>query len=164
MPEKRHILARLRPRAWSAETWVCSMRGHVAPAAHVETLEASDGMLGVELSDGNRLVRCLRCDLWLAESAPRHPIRPTLGPVDALPKPRRGAVLDEGIRTALYTDELAAPGMNQVRGGLYVPDAAGACPVVDALTHQCWLGVDRGSAQDFINNDAILQRRSPRAR
>ena len=70
-------------------------------------------------------------------------------------------VLDEGIRTALYTDELAAPGMNQVRGGLYVPDAAGACPVVDTLTHQCWLGVDRGSAQDFINNDAILQAAQP---
>ena len=73
-------------------------------------------------------------------------------------------MLNEGIRTALYTDELAAPGMNQVRGGLYVSDAAGACPVVDALAHQCWLGVDRGSAQDFINNDAILQRRSRRAR
>lgn len=71
------------------------------------------------------------------------------------------AVLDEGIRTALYTDELAAPGMNQVRGGLYVPDAAGACPAADALTHQCWLGVDRGSAQDFINNDAILQAAQP---
>ena len=68
-------------------------------------------------------------------------------------------MLNEGIRTALYTDELAAPGMNQVRGGLYVPNAAGACP--DTLTHQCWYGVDRGSAQDFINNDAILPAAQP---
>ena len=103
MSEKRHILARLRPRAWSAETWVCSMRGHVAPAAHVETLESSDAMLGVELADGNRLVRCQRCDLSLAESAPRHPTRPTLGPLDALPRPRRGALLDEGILLRLIS-------------------------------------------------------------
>ena len=103
MPQKRHVLARLRPKAWSAETWVCSMRGHVTPAAFVETLGPDDAMLGVEITGGQRLVRCLRCDLWLAEAAPRHPIRPSLGPVDELPKPRRGVALDEGILLRLIS-------------------------------------------------------------
>jgi len=103
MKQKRHIIARLRPKAWSAETWVCSMRGHVTPAAFVETLERSDAMLGVELEEGHRLVRCLRCDLWLAEATPRQPIRPTLGPLDQLPRPRRGLALDEGILLRLIS-------------------------------------------------------------
>ena len=107
MPPKRHILARLRPRAWSAETWVCSMRGHVTPAAFVETLTTSDTMLGVELDDGHRLVRCLRCDLWLAEATPRQPTRPTLGPLDELQKPRRGIALDEGILLRLISIDRA---------------------------------------------------------
>jgi uncharacterized membrane protein (DUF2068 family) len=103
MKQKRHIIARLRPKAWSAETWVCSMRGHVTPAAFVERLDPSDAMLGVELEGGHRLVRCLRCDLWVAEAAPRQPTRPTLGPIDELPRPRRGVALDEGILLRLIS-------------------------------------------------------------
>ena len=77
---------------------------------------------------------------------------------------RTVTVLDEGIRTALYTDVLAAPGMNQVRGGLYVPDATGACPAADGLTRQCWYGADRGSRRTSSTSTPSCRRRSPRAR
>ena len=90
---------RFVPRQWHTETWVCSMRGHVAPAAKVERLRPEDRRLGVEVDDGNRLVRCLRCDVWI-EVAPPEPgpeVGDVLPPVAVLPKPRRGKVLQEAV-------------------------------------------------------------------
>lgn len=55
----------LRPRRGHEATWICSLTGHVAPAARAVALGPSDGGLGVDLADGSRVVRCLRCDLWL---------------------------------------------------------------------------------------------------
>lgn len=62
----------MRPRFpyWSHASIVCSVSGHVAPAAEVEVLRLEDNSLGVEEADGTRLVRCLRCDLWLRVDAP----------------------------------------------------------------------------------------------
>ena len=49
---------------------MCSVRGHVAPAASASHLRATDRALGVELDDGTRLCRCLRCDAWVHTRPP----------------------------------------------------------------------------------------------
>jgi uncharacterized membrane protein (DUF2068 family) len=93
---------RLVPKDWHTETWVCSIRGHQTPAARVVHLRPEDRRLGVPLDDEycDRLARCLRCDVWLEVAAPT-PDAPGLTdvrpPVDALPKPRRGKVLQEAV-------------------------------------------------------------------
>ena len=87
------------PRTWHPETWICSIRGHVTPAAHARTVGPADAPLGAELADGRRLARCLRCDTWIEHA------RPTAADVDYetlpsiadLPKPRRGHPLNEAI-------------------------------------------------------------------
>ncbi len=90
---------RFVPKAWHTETWVCSMRGHVTPAARVATLRPQDRPLGVTLGDGDRLARCLRCDVWLEvpEPAPGTARSEVLPPIDRLSKPRRGKVLQEAV-------------------------------------------------------------------
>lgn len=90
---------RLVPKDWHTETWVCSMRGHVAPAAHVVELRAEDRRIGVDLPDGDRLARCLRCDVWLdvARPASGPGVRRHLPATAGLPKPRRGKVLQEAV-------------------------------------------------------------------
>ena len=90
---------RLVPKDWHTETWVCSMRGHVAPAAKVRTLRGQDRRLGIDLPDGDRLVRCLRCDVWLDVPIPSAKAATTdvLPDVADLPKPRRGKVLQEAV-------------------------------------------------------------------
>jgi len=90
---------RLWPKHWHPETWVCSMRGHVTPAADAATLTPADAAIGAELADGRRLARCLRCDTWL-EHVPPDPataVWQTLPPFAELAKPRRGAALHEAI-------------------------------------------------------------------
>ncbi|MDQ6696353.1 MAG: DUF2127 domain-containing protein [Actinomycetota bacterium] len=90
---------RLVPRHWHSETWVCSMRGHVTPAAEAQRLQANDRRLGIDLGDGTRFVRCLRCDAWLEATAPEGAeIRwETLPPVRQLPLPRRGKPLTDAV-------------------------------------------------------------------
>lgn len=90
---------RLWPKHWHVETWVCSMRGHVTPAAAALTVGPDDAALGAELADGRRLARCLRCDTWIEHPAPdiETACWPSLPPVDELPKPRRGKTLAEVV-------------------------------------------------------------------
>lgn len=90
---------RLWPKHWHPETWVCSMRGHVTPAADAVTVGSADAALGAQLSDGRRLARCLRCDTWVEHAAPDPATArwQTLPPVEQLTKPRRGKPLHEAI-------------------------------------------------------------------
>lgn len=99
-------LSRLRPKGWSTETWVCSMRGHVVPAAHVQRLRSGepDDRLGIEGPRG-RLGRCLRCDAWLAVDIPGSGAPELLGNDDTLPRPRRGVELDQAIVVRLIAIE-----------------------------------------------------------
>jgi uncharacterized membrane protein (DUF2068 family) len=71
----------------------------VAPAAATATLTPDDGALGQDLADGTRLVRCLRCDLWLRVSPPvgteaRWPTVPSLDEIDL---PLRGRALHDRL-------------------------------------------------------------------
>jgi uncharacterized membrane protein (DUF2068 family) len=98
---------RVVPRRWNNETWVCSLRGHVTPAGSVRELRPIDGELGVDLVDGRRLARCLRCDVWvatppIADDAPEH-----LPPHDELPRPRRGKSLEDAILLRLIAIDRA---------------------------------------------------------
>jgi len=92
---------RVRPATtkfgWHPETFVCSRRGHVTPAAHVARLRPEDAELGVDLPDGRRLARCLRCDVWIEFQPPVQAERETLPPLRELPVPRRGQALREAI-------------------------------------------------------------------
>ena len=86
-------------------TLVCSLAGHVVPASVVSHLRPGDAGLGVELGDGRRLCRCLRCDAWLVSSAP---IRPESDVLPAnLPMPRRGRELRDAMVLRLIAVERA---------------------------------------------------------
>lgn len=99
---------RVVPRGWDNETWVCSVRGHVAPAAHVARLRPEDAAVGAEVGPA-RLSRCLRCDLWLRTAPPGSDAMTSevLPPVDELPRPRRGRQLEDAIVTRLIACERA---------------------------------------------------------
>lgn len=98
---------RLVPRRWSTETWVCSIRGHVLPAAHVRTLRPEDVELGVDLADGRRLARCLRCDVWVGGPPPGPDAAEHLPTIDELPRPRRGKALEDVVLLRLIAVERA---------------------------------------------------------
>jgi uncharacterized membrane protein (DUF2068 family) len=100
-------------RKWHRETFACAFSGHVVPAASVARLRAEDAGLGVDLPDGRRLARCLRCDAWVQTTPPAHPTRDTLPPLDELEVPKRGKALrdqlvlrliaiDRGIHSVLF--------------------------------------------------------------
>ena len=78
---------------------MCAVRGHVVPAATVAHLRAGDSGLGLDLADGRRLSRCLRCDTWLAGTPPpaARAARMVLPPLDELEVPRRGRALRDAI-------------------------------------------------------------------
>lgn len=111
---------RLVPKHWHTETWICSIRGHQTPAARVVRLRPEDRRLGVALDPphGDRLARCLRCDVWLEVVAPE-PGTPgatdVLPPLADLPKPRRGKVLQEAVLLRLIAIN---KGMHAVAFGL----------------------------------------------
>ena len=90
---------RLTPRHWHNETWICSIRGHVVPAAGVATLRPEDHRLGIDLDDGRRLGRCLRCDCWIESVPPASgaATAPFVAPLDELVLPRRGKQLQDAI-------------------------------------------------------------------
>jgi len=100
---------RVVPRRWDNETWVCSVRGHVVPAARVRHLTAGDRELGFELAQGGRICRCLRCDLWVRTSDPadREVTSESMPRPEQLPRPRRGAALEDAIVTRLIALERA---------------------------------------------------------
>jgi uncharacterized membrane protein (DUF2068 family) len=82
---------------WHPETFVCSRRGHVTPAALVKRLRPVDAGLGVDLDDGRRMARCTRCDVWISTAPPQKPIRETLPDLNEMKVPRRGKTLREAI-------------------------------------------------------------------
>jgi uncharacterized membrane protein (DUF2068 family) len=90
---------RLVPRRWKNETWVCSIRGHVVPAAGAARLRPQDVNLGVELDDGTRVSRCLRCDLWIRTDPPDEGTATfdVVPPLDEIELPRRGKPLEDAI-------------------------------------------------------------------
>ena len=93
---------RLVPKAWHTETWICSIRGHVVPAARAVHIDEDDRRLGVELTHDpeRRLGRCLRCDVWLEVPVPSPGdpgVTNELPPTAKLPKPRRGKVLQDAV-------------------------------------------------------------------
>jgi uncharacterized membrane protein (DUF2068 family) len=91
---------RLWPRKWHTETWVCSVRGHVTPAAQAAELRPEDRELGVDLENGRRLSRCLRCDAWLEGFRPGPEEEAAYGTLPALHEldlPRRGRPLRDAV-------------------------------------------------------------------
>ena len=90
---------RLVPRRWHNETWICSIKGHVAPASQAARLRPEDAPMGSDLDDGTRLARCLRCDLWLrtAPPGPDEVSFDVIPPLDRLDLPRRGKPLEDAI-------------------------------------------------------------------
>ncbi len=90
---------RVVPRRWHNETWICSIRGHVIPAERAARLRPEDAALGEDLTDGTRIVRCLRCDVWLRVAPPPadEALYDTVPPLDQLELPRRGRPLEEAI-------------------------------------------------------------------
>lgn len=71
----------------------------MAPAAQAVRLGPGANDLGVDVADGRRLARCLRCDAWLRVPVPspgeaRWDQLPAVG---ELPRPRRGKVLHDAI-------------------------------------------------------------------
>ena len=90
---------RLVPKRWHNETWVCSMRGHVAPAARAARLRPDDVTIGVDAADGTRLSRCFRCDMWIRLAVPAGDdiAYDVVPPLDELDLPRRGKPLQDAI-------------------------------------------------------------------
>ena len=95
----RRVGRRLWGSGWHPETFVCSRRGHVLPAAQVATLRPQDGGVGVDVPDGRRFARCLRCDAWLEVPKPdvEDAAVETLPPLAEIRLPRRGEELREAI-------------------------------------------------------------------
>lgn len=83
-------------RHWHLETFVCSIRGHCAPAATVTRLRPEDRDLGFE-ENGHRFARCLRCDAWVTPSPPAEPTSDVIPPDDQIEKPRRGRELRDAL-------------------------------------------------------------------
>ncbi len=104
---------RLVPRRWSNELWVCSIRGHVTPAASALRLGPGDDALGRDLDTDTRLVRCLRCDDWTEVAVPPagtegYDVVPSL---DQLDLPRRGQALEDAIVLRLIAIERGIHGV-----------------------------------------------------
>lgn len=103
---------RLVPKSWHTETWICSIRGHVVPAATAVAIDPDDHRLGVDLgTTGRRLGRCLRCDVWLEVPIPTAGapgVSAELPAVADLPKPRRGKVLQDAVLLRLIALNKAA--------------------------------------------------------
>jgi uncharacterized membrane protein len=88
------------PEGWHAETWVCSMRGHVcSPAADDERLTQGE------------LLRCVRCDAWVTEEA-------IDARADAVPWPRRGKELHEAIVLRIVAIDRAFHALLLIPAGL----------------------------------------------
>ncbi len=87
----------MAPKHWSSETWWCSMKGHVAPGATVAEIRPEDAAVARPLGGGQRLCRCMRCDLWIPYQAPEPDEITSEQMPEELPEPKRGKALDERI-------------------------------------------------------------------
>jgi len=88
------------PEGWHAETWVCSMRGHVcSPTVDDDRLAQGD------------LLRCVRCDAWVATDAMDRQ-------ADRVPWPRRGKELHEAIVLRLVAVDRAFHALILIPAGL----------------------------------------------
>jgi uncharacterized membrane protein (DUF2068 family) len=87
-----------RRQRWDRETLVCAFAGHETPALRVARLRGPDDWgVGVDLDDGRRFARCVRCDAWVVGTPPERPERDTLPPLAEIPIPRRGKMLRDFI-------------------------------------------------------------------
>ena len=132
-----------RPRRkWHRETFACAFSGHVVPAARVAELRPEDSGLGIDLPDGRRLARCVRCDAWVQTTRPANPERQHLPPLDQLEVPKRGRrlrdllilrliAIDRGIHSVIFG--LIAAGLIFLEVNLGSLDR-GARDLVDRLT------------------------------
>ncbi len=104
---------RVVPRRWSNERWICSIRGHLTPAAQAARLGPSDTELGIDREGGRRLVRCLRCDDWVEVTvpAPGNEAFAVVPPLDELDLPRRGKSLEDAIVVRLIAIERGIHGV-----------------------------------------------------
>lgn len=84
---------------WDEATWVCSIKGHVTPAATVARVDEREVQAGlaIEVDDRCRLSRCLRCDAWISGPRPTNPELDRLPPLERLDLPRRGKALRQAI-------------------------------------------------------------------
>lgn len=89
------------PEGWHAETWVCSMRGHVCPPL---------GDYDERLAVGD-MVRCIRCDAWVPQASVDHQ-------ADAVPLPRRGKELHQAIVLRLVAVDRAFHALVLIPAGL----------------------------------------------
>lgn len=89
-------------RRWHPETFVCAFRGHTTPAASAVLAEEDSG-LGIDLPDGRRFARCLRCDAWISVDAPAADAEGSgvLRGLEGGSLPRRDKALREAIITRL---------------------------------------------------------------
>lgn len=76
----------------------------MASAARVRPEDAN---LGVDLADGRRLGRCLRCDAWLVVPHPQRARYDVVPPLSELELPRRGDPLRDAIVLRLIAIERA---------------------------------------------------------
>jgi uncharacterized membrane protein (DUF2068 family) len=88
---------RLPHKAWHIEGLSCALSRHHTPAAHVAELRPGDNGLGLDLPDGMRLCRCVRCDAWHVRDAPEDPDSEHLAPLEELEIPKRGRPLRDSI-------------------------------------------------------------------
>jgi uncharacterized membrane protein (DUF2068 family) len=98
---------------WSYESLECGLRGHVTPAATVARLRPDQEAFGVDLDDGLRLSRCIRCDTFVPSRPPEHPTSEELPAIEQIEIPHRGKALrdtfllrliaiDRGIHCLLF--------------------------------------------------------------
>jgi uncharacterized membrane protein (DUF2068 family) len=90
---------------WHLETLVCSVRGHVTPAASVGQLGPEDAGVGLDVDPRWRLSRCLRCDAWIASEPPEQPERARLLPLEQIALPRRDKELRQAVILRLIAIE-----------------------------------------------------------
>jgi uncharacterized membrane protein (DUF2068 family) len=123
---------RLIPRRWNAETWICSLRGHCVPIAGARRVRADDAALGLELPDGRRFGRCVRCDAWLPVDRGGEVAYDVVPPLTDLALPRRGDTLRDAIVLRLIAIER---GLHSIAFGLLAIVLALLDARLDALHH-----------------------------
>jgi uncharacterized membrane protein (DUF2068 family) len=76
---------------------VCGVRGHELAGTDAAELRAQDAILAREAADGTRWHRCLRCDSWVALSAPEDPTSATPPQREQIELPLRGKPLRDKL-------------------------------------------------------------------